>query len=153
MNHWNLTPNIKRIRVKVDGTNYAGAAGLTDLTSEVIDTIGYLGGCFIMSLGAIVTGAVTSIKIQHGNASDGSDMADIAGSNQVITDAADNKLVIAEFYRPYKRYLRVFTDRGTQNATIDNLMVELYGPSDAPVQQDASVASYEFFNGSAEGVA
>ena len=70
-----------------------------------------------------------------------------------IVDTADNKIAVLEIMRPYERYLRLVTTRGTQNATIDNVIVELFAPSDVPVTQDVTVANYEFFNGSAEGLA
>ena len=75
----NLSPNMVTKRITVDGTNWVGAAGLTALTSEIIDTRGFHGVRFIISLGAIVAGALTSVKVQQGAVSNMSDAADIAG--------------------------------------------------------------------------
>jgi len=149
----NLTPNIVVKRLTVDGTNWTGAAGTSALTSDIVDTRGFYGIVFKIAFGTITSGAVTSFKVQQGNIANMSDAEDIAGSAQTVLDTNDNKIFISSFMRPYKRYLRLVTSRATQNAVVDYLEVILYAPADVFVTQDATVAGYEQFNGSAAGTA
>lgn len=149
----NLSSAIKTIRLKPDGSTYAVAAGTSDLNSDVVDMAGFEGVRFIIGFGAITSGAVTSIKVQQGQASNLSDAADLAGSAITVADTDDNKLAISEIYRPQERYVRLVTDRGTQNAVIDFLIAELYGARKKPITQDATVISAEIANSPAEGTA
>lgn len=150
----NLFRNCTPKRLKVDGTNYTAVAGITPVTSEPIDTLGFTGVAFMVSFGAIVTGAVTSIKVRCGSQANMSDAADVATSSQTVTDASDNKIFIVDINRPYERYLDVVTTRGTQNATVDSLVAILYGSlNEVPLTHDALVGGVEFINGTNEGQA
>ncbi|HXG36528.1 MAG TPA: hypothetical protein VNL15_06140 [Dehalococcoidia bacterium] len=149
----NLSKQVETRRLKVDGTNYTGAAGTTDLTSEAVDTQGYEGVRFICGFGAIVSGAVTSVKARQGAQSDMSDGADLAGTAQTVADTDDNKIVITEIYRPQERYLDHIVDRGTQNATVDFLIVELFNPREMPIAQHSTVLGHEVHNSPSEGSA
>ncbi len=149
----NMSPGVKTQRLKVDGTNWTGAAGTSDLTSEAVDTQGYEGARFILGLGEIVSGAVTSSKIQQCDTSGGT-YADLAGTGQTIADDDDNQIVVTEIFRPRERYLKHVIDRGTQNATVDFLIVELFGAIKEPVTQDAAVVvGQEIHVSPAEGTA
>jgi len=149
----NMSSAIKTIRLKPDGSTYAVAAGTSDLNSDVVDMAGYEGVRFIIGFGTITSGAVTSIKVQQGQASNLSDAADLAGSAITVADTDDNKLAISEIFRPQERYVRLVTDRGTQNAVVDFLVAELYGARKLPITQDATVISAEIANSPAEGTA
>jgi hypothetical protein len=149
----NLTINCETRRLKVDGTNWTGSAGTTDLTSEAVDTAGYDIVRFICGFGAIVSGAVTSTKVRQGAASDMSDGADLAGSAQTVADTDDNKIVITEIVRPRERYLDHVVDRGTQNATVDFLIVELINSPKMPVTKHSTVLAQETFVSPVEGTA
>lgn len=150
----NLFRNCTPKRLKVDGTNYTGAAGITPVTSEAVDTLGYTGVAFLIHFGAIVTGAVTSIKVRVGSQANMSDAADVATSSQTVTDASDNKIFIVDINRPYERYLDLVTTRGTQNATIDSITAILYGSlNEVPLTHDALVGGAEYINGTNEGQA
>lgn len=149
----NLSSAVKTIRLRVDGTNWTGSAGTTDLNSDVVDMANFEGVRFIVGFGAITSGAVTSVKVQQGQQSNLSDAADLAGSAITIADTDDNKMAISEIYRPQERYVRLVTDRGTQNAVIDFVIAELYGPRKKPITQDTTVISAEIANSPAEGTA
>jgi len=96
------------------------AAGQTAVNGKTIDAAGFESVAFLVSFGAITAGAVTGIKIQAGDESDGSDMADIAGSAVSVPDSASNKGVwSAEIHRPTKRFLRAVVTRGTANAVVN----------------------------------
>lgn len=144
---------IKTIRLKVDGTNYTGAAGTSDLTSEAVDMAGFEAARFTCGFGAITSGAVTSTKVQQCDTSGGS-YADLAGTAQTVADDDDNQIVITEIVKPRERYLKHVVDRGTQNAVIDFLIVELFGAKKLPVADDsATVIAREVHVSPAEGTA
>ncbi|HKQ02643.1 MAG TPA: hypothetical protein VJ735_20160 [Actinomycetes bacterium] len=151
----NLTHRVITKRLKVDGTNYTGAANTTDLTSEAVDTQNADAVRFICGFGTITAGAVTSTKVRQGQQSNMSDGADLAGTAQTVADTDDNKIVITEIHRPQERYVDHVVDRGTQNAVIDFLIVELLFLRKFPVTQDAAtvVGSAEVHNSPAEGTA
>ena len=149
----NLSNGIKTVRVKADGTNYTAAAGLTAVTSEVIDTGGYEGVRLMVGFGAIVAGAVTSVKVQQCDTSGGT-YADLLGSSITVADTDDNKVAVIDICRPQERYLKVVTSRATQNATVDFMTAELYGTrKQATTDDTATVISREIHVSPAEGTA
>jgi hypothetical protein len=133
-------------------TPTAGAAGTTDIEGTVIDTQGFQGVAFLVRMGAMTTGAVTSIKAQQGAASDGSDAADLAGTAQAVAVADAGEVFIVDILRPTERYVRLYVDRDTANAVVASAEAILYGPSDAPVTQPTGVNA-EAFVSPAEGTA
>jgi len=139
-------------QIKKDRVSNAVAAGITTVNSDVVDMQGFDGCMFIVHFGAIVAGAVTSIKAQQGTLSDGSDMADLAGTSVVVADTDDNCLKFIEVKNPRKRYLRCVILRATQNSAIDSIDATLYGPSLKPTAHAAEVDG-ETHNNPAEGSA
>lgn len=148
-----LTRNTKTIRLKVDGTNWTGAAGTSNLTSDEVDTQGFEGVKFTVGFGAIVSGAATSIKVRQGKVTGMSDGADLKGTSITVADTDDNKVVISEITHPEERFLDVVTLRATQNSTVDFVLAELFGPKDMPVVKDSTVATQEIFASPDEGTA
>jgi len=149
----NLTHKVVTRRLKVDGTNYTGSAGTSDLTSEAVDCANADGVRFICGFGTITSGAVTSTKVRQGAASNMSDGADLAGTAQTVADDDDNQIVITEIIRPQERYVDHVIDRGTQNAVVDFLIAELFFTRNQPVTQDSLVVGAEVHNSPAEGTA
>lgn len=129
--------------IAVPVTLTAGAAAATALNGDVIDMQGLEGALIIIALGAIVAGAATSVKLQHGEVSTGAqvltDAADIAGSNHTILDTDDNTLVVYDVRKPLHRYLRVAISRATQNATLGVTVIG-YGDRYQPTAQPAGNA-------------
>lgn len=149
----NLSSNLKTFRFKVDGTNYTGAAGTSDLTSEALDTAGFEGVRIVLGFGAIVAGAVTSVKAQQCDTSGGT-YADLEGTSISVADDDDNQCVVIDIYRPRERYIKIVTDRGTQNATVDFGVAVFYGARIGPVTEDtATVVARELHRSPAEGTA
>lgn len=133
-------------RMKPDGTNFVGAAGATAITSDSIDVVGFNNICFQLAMGAIVSGAVTSAKLQWSD--DNSTFSDVTGGSVTIADTDDNKIVFFEVHKPKKRYFRIVTSRATQNATVDYLDAKLWNATQVPVTQDATtVEGGIFLNG------
>jgi hypothetical protein len=141
-----IQKEIKHIRMKPDGTNFIAAAGSTAVTSDSADVLGFNNICFEMAVGAIVSGAVTSAKLQWSD--DNSTFADVTGGSVTIADTDDNKIIFFEVHKPKKRYFRIVTSRATQNATVDFLDVKLWNATQVPVTQDATtVEGGIFLNG------
>lgn len=133
-------------RMKPDGTNYTGAAGTTAITSDAIDVVGFNNVCFELAFGAIVSGAVTSAKLQWSD--DNSTFTDVTNGSVTIASTDANKIVFFEVHKPKKRYFRIVTSRATQNATVDYLDAKLWNATQVPVTQDATtVRGGIFLNG------
>jgi len=144
-----LSNLIERIKILSAITPTAGAAGTSAINGSTIDTQGFRGVLFSVHFGAIVAGAATSIKVQHGDASDLSDAADVAGTSQTIADTDDDKVFYCDLNRVTKRYCRVVVSRATQNATCEATAI-LY---DAVSKPPAQTASGEAFNNAVSGTA
>lgn len=125
--------------IKVVRVSNAVAAGTTAVNGTAVDMTGYEGVIFLVHLGAIVSGAATSLKAQQGAVSDGSDAADLAGTNITIADTDDNKIVALELYRPTGQYVRPVVSRATQNATVDSITAILYNGRVKPAVIDATL--------------
>lgn len=118
----------------------AQAAGTSDISNgTVIDMLGFDGALFMVSFGAITSGAVTSVKIQGSANSDGSSASDITGASVTVADTDDNKIASIDVVRPQYRYLVLYVDRGTQNAVIDSATCIQYDTRKKPVTHDTSV--------------
>lgn len=141
-------------KIVIATTTTLGAAAATAITSSAIDTLGFSECTFIVPLGTIVSGAVTSLKLQQSGDSGGSpdDFSDILGSSQTIADTDDDKLVYSTIVRPQKRYLKCVVSRGTQNATIGGIIAILSGARTRPVTQGSNVSGEQFLS-PAEGTA
>lgn len=150
----NLSKNVKTQRIRPDGSGYTVAAGTTDVNSDIVDTAGFEGVRFIVGFGAITANAVTSIKAQQNDANSASGMADLEDTNITVADDDDNQIAIVDVYKPRERYLRLAIDRGTQNAVVDFLIVELYEPRVLPITEDSTIViSAEQHVSPAEGTA
>lgn len=111
--------NITRFAA-IDVAVAPAGAGTTAVNGATLDTAGAESIVFAVHFGAITGGATTSLKLQTGSASDGSDMADVSGTTVAIPDTGSNKVAYsAELHRPAKRYARVVVVRGTQNAVVN----------------------------------
>lgn len=130
-----------------------GAAGTTAITGATLDMQGYDGVIFIITFGAIVSGAVTSIKAQQGEASNMSDAADLLGSGQTIADTDDNKTFFIDLYKPSDRYVRALVSRATQNATVQHITAIQYKGSKLPVPAHGTDVAGELHISPAEGTA
>jgi hypothetical protein len=141
-------------KILIASTTTLGAAGTSVITSSAIDTIGFNECTFIVPLGTIVAGAVTSLKVQQSSddaATD--DYTDLTGSNQTIADTDDDKLKYVSIGRPQKRYLKLVFSRGTQSATIGGIIAILSSPRTRPVAAQGSNVAGEQFMSDVEGTA
>ena len=141
-----IQKEIKHIRLKPDGTNFTAAAGTTNINSDSADVLGFNNICMEYLLGGIVSGAVTSAKLQWSD--DNTTFTDVVGGSITFADTDDHKIAFFEVHKPKKRYFRIATLRATQNATVDALVVQLWNATQVPVTQDATtVEGGIFLNG------
>ena len=144
-----VSGNMKATRVMT-----AQAAGSTNVNGSVIDMQGMDGVAFVMQFGTLTATTVAGLKVQQGDIANLSDAADLLGSQQLIADDEDDQVLIADVYRPLKRYLRVVAIRGTANAVIDGCMAFQFGAAVLPVTQDATtIAGSEILISPIEGTA
>lgn len=144
--------------VLVKKVEAATVAGTSDIESDIVDMQGYQSCTFVTTFGTITSGAVTTIKVQQGDAAGGGDMADLEGTGISVADDDDNQTFAIEVYRPTKRYVRCVIDRGTQNAVVGEIYAYLYGGRgelDEGVQDNnrANEITSEIHNSPAEGTA
>jgi hypothetical protein len=133
---------------------YTGA-GTTDVEGDSIDMKGFGSVCFIVSFGALTTGAITSVKVQQSDDAAGSPdgWSDLLGTSVSIADSQDDHAVAVEVIEPRKRYVRCYVDLGTANAVINRGFTILANSKVAPVTESATVAKSEQHVSPAEGTA
>lgn len=134
----------KNIRTEIGISVTAGAAGTSDINGATADCQGYDGLQIEVVMGAIVSGAVTTIKAQGSD--DDSTWADLTDTSQAVADDADEKAFYIDLFRPIHRYNRVVVDRGTQNATVVTALYHKYGAAKAPVSQGSNVSGELHFS-------
>lgn len=127
--------------LKISRVSDAVAAGTTTINGTAVDMQGFDGVMFLTLFGAIVTGAVTSLKGQQGALANGSDGADLAGTSVSVADGDDNKVAILDIYRPTDRYVRPVVLRATQNATVDGIIAIQYNGRVNPQALTASLVA------------
>ena len=142
---------IKKSKIVSLITPTAGAAGTSAINSSNIDFAGYEGALIVVHVGAVVSGAATSIKLQGGATT--SPTTDLEGTSQTIADTDDDTIKYIDIRRPNLRYARLVVSRATQNATIGSAVAILYGGRDAPVTQPSATVAGETFVSPAAGTA
>lgn len=150
-----VEPLSQQIAVVSAITPTAGLAGLTLLNGSSLDMQAYQADrvLIIVHMGAIVAGAVTSLKVESDDNTNFSSAQDITGSAQTIGAADDDHCFLVDVINPPERFLRIVVSRGTQNATVSALYL-VYGLRNKPVSQlAANVAGAEIHRDKAVGTA
>jgi len=130
----------KNVKMSIANTSAEGVAAATDLAGAIIDMAGFEGCMIVVTFGVITSGAVTTIKAQQGAEPAMGDAADLEGTSQTIADDDDEQTFYIDIYKPMERYLRLYTDRATQNAVIASATYYKYGAKDTPVTHSAGVS-------------
>lgn len=126
-----LFKDTKIVLAKVAQTS-AGTA----VESDVIDTANFEGVAFF---GSVAThNAANTIKVQQGDASDGSDMTDLAGTATVAGTNGNSPMI--DVYRPTKRYVRAVVTRSGANTATGDIYAVLYGARKTPVSHGSTIA-------------
>jgi hypothetical protein len=142
-------------QVKTTLCKSAVAAGSTDITDATeLDMANFEGVRFIVGFGAITAGAATSVGVTGKDTAGGvPGTDDIAGSKQTIIDTDDDGVFIVDIFQPVQRYVRPFVKRATQNAVVNFIIAEQYGPRKLPATNDATVHGQELWVSPAVGTA
>lgn len=130
----------KNSKISTAITPTAGAAGTSDINGTTLDMEGFENVLVLVRMGAITSTAVTSIKMQQGDASDLSDAADLEGTAQTIADDDDDETFYIDLCKPTKRYVRVVVDRGTANAVVAGANYIQYAAHKAPTTHGTGVS-------------
>lgn len=126
-----LAENIKLKNILTPNTQTAGT-----VTGSVIDRAGFYDAVILLSVGA-ATGAPTaqgvSLKVQTGDASDGSDLADVSGATitALTTDNAEAELNID--LNGFKRYFAVVVTTTFTGGTSPKIPVSIAAALGNPV--------------------
>lgn len=113
----------------------AGAATGTTTLTGTVDTADYEGVMFVGSLATANAGNYA--KAGQGDASNGSDAADLAGSKTLPVNNGDSFAL--DVYRPQKRYVTVSVVRGGATSVSGDVYAILYGPRMRPPTQGATI--------------
>ena len=146
-----LLDNTKHERVSNDV-----AAGTSVVNSDSVDTAGFDGVLFIISLGTVTTGPAADLVKAQQSSDDGAADAftDIAGSGLgAVADTDDDKLLILDVRRPRERYVRAVMDRTGGNVVIDSITAVLYGPTEGPPAAGSDVSQQGATVGAESGTA
>jgi hypothetical protein len=128
----------KDCKISQCATVTAGAAATTDINATSVDMANFESVTFVVPFGAIVSGAVTTIKAQ--GSSDNSSFSDLTGTSQTVADTDDDKTFYITLNKPAHRYNRVVVDRATQNATVGGIIAIQTDPRTCPTTHGTSVS-------------
>jgi hypothetical protein len=120
----------------------AAAAGVTLITGNTIDMLGFRGIMIIAHLGDNADTAVPELQGFQGDASNGSDAAKLAGTSDAAAfnaTSGDNKILILDIEHPMKRYITPKLERNTANIVVQSIIALLYKARDVPVTQGSDV--------------
>lgn len=131
----NLTKNVKLTKIE-----NAAAAGQADLTSTTIDMEGFEGCMFVVSFSTIAGAAVTSVEV-HTSLVTGSGFTALLGTNVIVADDDDDKLVWIDIHKPLERFLRLIVKRATQDSTVDMVLALQSSPKTGPVTHDSTTVA------------
>ena len=135
----------------------AVAAGITTINSASVDMQQVMGTPAqgvrgIAFLGTLTATQVTRLKLQHSD--DNSTWADVASTGTpYAADGDSNKMLITDLFKPRKRYVRAVVERGTANAVVDAILLELYLPQMTPTPLDTTVSGRAIVNSKDTGTA
>ncbi len=127
-------------KTKYQRVSNAVSAGTTDVDSTAVDLTAAESVTFLVLLGALTSTNVTTAKLQESD--DNSTFTDVTGGTASDTvDDDDNQILVLEYLRAKKRYVRVKLTRATANAVVDGIVAEIHGLRNSPPTNGATVHS------------
>lgn len=117
-------------------------AGTTNQACATLDMTGYESAMAILDVGTLTSTQVTGLKAGAGNASDGSDATDLAGTKVLFADVDSNSVMVLGIQWPLPggyRYLTFTVLRGTANAVINGVQLLQFDAHRKPTIQDTTV--------------
>ena len=120
-----------------------GAANNTDNNSDIIDTQGYDGICFIGTVTDSVATGVATLKVEQNTANSDSGMAAQSGAQAqatcAINDDLNDKLLVVDVYKPLERYIQAVRTSATANIAFGSLIAILYKGTKFPVEEHSTI--------------
>lgn len=124
------------------------AAGTSVQTLASVDTLGYDGYRFMVLLGTLSSGQVTTAAMNE--SADNATWTAVTGATTAgaVTASDAGKLLILEVFKPQMRYIQPIINRATGNAVIIAAWIELYIPNFQPtiaiplVLPDTNISQY-----------
>ncbi len=116
------------------------AAGTSLITSSALDTAGYDGVQFIVSLGAVTDNCVLTLTplVNATNSNSGGTAITNATTAAFTAATSSNTLIVSDVIKPSKRYVYCTLGRTTQNAVLNCIIAVLYRPRTIPTVQAAA---------------
>ena len=142
----------KGAKISTAITPTAGVAASSDLNGSTISMAGFESVLMLVRMGAITGSAVTSIRAQQGENSDGSSMSDLTGTDITIADDDDDETFYLDIIKPEKEFVRVVVKRATQNAVVTSANYIQYRARKQPTTHGSAVTG-ETHVSPAEGTA
>jgi len=121
------------------------ASSSADDNSVIIDMSGYEGVLFVQPISDSAATGVATITIEQNDSNSDAGMAALVGGAAAVTslvnDDINNQLLIAEVYRPRKRFVQAVRTSSGANIAYGRMIAILYGRIKKPVIQGATVAA------------
>lgn len=109
-------------KVAVPPQSFAAGA----VTGTTIDTLGWDGACFVISIGAITGAGVMDAYVKRDSASGFTTSTNITNAALVqVTNANPNSTHVIDVYRPTQRYLKLIMTQAT-NTVVAGATCQLY---------------------------
>jgi hypothetical protein len=117
------------------------AAGTSDPTSDIVDTKGFNGACFIIKLGTVTDAGLINVKAYGDADSAMGSPTELSGAAAgiAITATDSEQVLVIDIVKPRERYIRLTAVRDTQNSEIDSIVCILYNPVKMPVTQPITI--------------
>lgn len=116
---------------------HPASQGAGAVNGVITDRRGYDEAMLSLQAGALGTNATLDAKIQHGNVSDGSDMADVSGAaitqmTQAGTDKSNKLALLRVRAEGLKRYIRVVSTVATAASLVGAQWIMLRNSGQVP---------------------
>jgi hypothetical protein len=108
------------------------AAGQGDSNSNSVDMQSFDGVCFVGICGTIAEGGAASLQAEVGD-----DSSSFTALPAITANAAANKFVLLDIYKPMSRYIRTKLARADANVVWGGTIAILYDKRVRPATHDA----------------
>jgi hypothetical protein len=131
----------------------SAVAAQTDVAGSILDMAGWDGVLFIAALGDVSATCALELHAEQDELNGAGGMAQVNGKVSYTAAAADadNLLMVLNFVKPLKQFVRAVLKRGTANAIVDGITAIQYRGRKLPATQPATVLGSNSTISPAEG--
>tara|TARA_Y100000310_G_C20611728_1_gene778339 strand:- start:201 stop:665 length:465 start_codon:yes stop_codon:yes gene_type:complete len=132
-----------------------GAAAQTDINSDSVDMNTFDAVSFCVVMGVIDATAATLFKLQASSDDGVADgWSDLEATGITIADDDDEQMILVDFNKPKKRYIRIVVTRATADATVNvGLAFRYRADFQSVTHETAKLLAHEVHNSPGEGTA